>query len=56
MAETMLRAAQRGTQAMERMTEAIQKIKASAKDTANIIRTIDEIRLPDQPAGAERGG
>ncbi len=43
MAETMLKAAQRGTQAMERMTEAIQKIKASSKDTANIIRTIDEI-------------
>jgi methyl-accepting chemotaxis protein len=43
MAETMLRAAQRGTQAMERMTEAIQKIKTSSKDTANIIRTIDEI-------------
>ncbi len=43
MAASARDAAQRGTHAMAQMVEAINKIRASANDTAKIIRTIDEI-------------
>ncbi len=36
-------AADRGSQAMHRMTDAIGEIKAASDETANIIKTIDEI-------------
>jgi methyl-accepting chemotaxis protein len=36
-------AAQKGQEAMQRMSEAIQRIKSSSDETANIIKTIDEI-------------
>lgn len=38
-----LTAAQKGVGTMEKMTEAIDRIKASADETAKIIKTIDEI-------------
>ncbi len=42
-AQEASRAASRGSGAVERMTSAISKIKASALETARIIKTIDEI-------------
>ena len=56
LSEQSLRHVQSGNDAMGRMNGAMDAITRSAQETSNIIKTINDIALPDQPAGAERGG
>ena len=43
MASSVQDSAKRGTNAMDKMIQTINKIKSSSNDTAKIIKTIDEI-------------